>query len=169
MFRRIAKSGRLRAFCNAFLLCLTVASFMVLTPVTSGVEPPKRVLLVSLNKTSIPDLSTQHPAILTPLDDVLPACARFCNAAHAQSTTTLKGRVVDPNGAVVPGAKIIVSNRETGVERAVQSDGAGNYQVAALPAGDYRVEVQAGGFRTAIIERLSVEVARVVVKVGLSN
>jgi hypothetical protein len=105
MFRR-AKSGGLRAFCNAFLFGLIVAaSFVISTPVTSGVERPKRVLLVSLDKTNIPDPSTQHPAILTPLDDVLPACTRF-RRAHAQSTTTLKDRVVDPNGEVVHGAKV---------------------------------------------------------------
>ena len=44
-----------------------------------------------------------------------------------------------------------------------ETDAAGNYQIAALPVGNYRVEVRAGGFRTEVVERLNIEVARIVV------
>lgn len=89
---------------------------------------------------------------------------QFASRAHAQSTAAVQGRVVDQNGAVVPGAKIIVSNRETGLERTAETDEEGNYQVAALPVGSYRVEVRAEGFHTGIVQSLSVEVARIVVR-----
>ena len=81
-----------------------------------------------------------------------------------QSTATLQGRVLDPNGAVVPGAKITARHDKTGVERFGETDNHGNYQIAALTVGSYRVEVQAGGFRTTVLESLSVEVARIVVQ-----
>ena len=37
--------------------------------------------------------------------------------AHAQSTATLLGRIVDPDGASVIGAKITATNQPTGVNR----------------------------------------------------
>ena len=64
----------------------------------------------------------------------------------AQSTAMVQGLVTDPSGAVVPNAKIIVRNIATGFERSTETDSSGNYQVAALPVGVYRVEVQASGF-----------------------
>ena len=82
----------------------------------------------------------------------------------AQSTATLQGKVVDPAGAVVAGVRIVVRNRETGVERVAQTDSEGNYQVAALPVGIYRVKIQVPGFQTQVVESLIVEVARTVVQ-----
>src|SRR5262245_37000882 len=84
--------------------------------------------------------------------------------AHAQSTTTLQGRVVDPKGAVVPGVKVTARSQATGVERIARTDGDGAYQIAALPAGAYRVEVRSTGFQTQVVERLSVEIGRIVVQ-----
>src|SRR5262245_57129300 len=81
---------------------------------------------------------------------------------QAQSTATLQGRVIDPNGAVVPRVKVTVHSLATGVERTAQTDSEGVYQVAALPAGEYRVEVRSNGFQTQVVERLSVEVGRTV-------
>src|SRR5262245_53111495 len=83
---------------------------------------------------------------------------------QAQSTATLAGRVLDPTGALVPGAEITVSHRETGVERIVNTDQKGNYQVAALPVGTYRVKVEAPGFHAQVLETLTVEVGRSIVQ-----
>lgn len=82
----------------------------------------------------------------------------------AQSTATLQGTVTDPQGAIVPNARITVRSTGTGAERTVEADSEGNYQVAALPAGNYRVEVQAQGFGTQVVNSLTVEVARTVVQ-----
>jgi hypothetical protein len=81
-----------------------------------------------------------------------------------QSTAVLQGRVVDMNGAVVPRAQLSVQNSATGLARKGETDSVGNYQIAALPVGNYRVEVRARGFRTEIVERLGIEVARIVVQ-----
>jgi outer membrane receptor protein involved in Fe transport len=90
----------------------------------------------------------------------------FCFAcgltAHAQSTATLQGTVTDPQGAIVPGAKVAVRSQATGIERMTQAGEDGNYQVAALPPGVYRVEAQAQGFQTQVVNDLQVEVARTV-------
>lgn len=83
---------------------------------------------------------------------------------HAQSTSGLHGRLVDQAGALVAGANIVVRNRATGVQRRAETDSEGNYLVAALPVGAYRIEVSAPGFQTQIVENLIVEVGRSVVQ-----
>jgi hypothetical protein len=85
-------------------------------------------------------------------------------SAVAQSTATLQGTVTDQSGAVVANAKVIVRNQATGIERTVQTDSDGNYQVAALPVGVYRVEVQASGFGPQVASAVTVEVSRIVVQ-----
>ena len=85
-------------------------------------------------------------------------------AVPAQSTATLQGTVTDQKGAVVPNATVIVRSQATSIERNVQTDSYGNYQVAALPAGVYAVEVQAQGFKSSAVSDLHVEVARTVVE-----
>ena len=81
-----------------------------------------------------------------------------------QSTAVLQGRVVDMNGAVVPRAQVSAQNSATGLSRNGETDSEGNYQIAALPVGNYRVEVRARGFRTEVVEQLRIEVARIVVQ-----
>lgn len=84
--------------------------------------------------------------------------------AYSQSTAVLQGRVLDQNGAVVARAQVSAQNIATGLGRAGETDSDGNYQFAALPVGDFRVEVKASGFKTEIVEHLKIEVARVVVQ-----
>lgn len=83
-------------------------------------------------------------------------------AVFGQSSTTLQGTVSDPKGGLMPKAKVIVHNQATGLERTTETDTEGNYQVAALPVGVYRVEVQAAGFQTQVVNDLTLEVARTV-------
>jgi hypothetical protein len=66
--------------------------------------------------------------------------------ASAQSTATLSGTVTDPSGAVLPSAKITVHSLATGQDRVAVSDSAGNYSVASLQPGNYKVMVQAPAF-----------------------
>ena len=89
-------------------------------------------------------------------------CFSCCLTVFGQSSATLQGTVSDPKGAVMPKAKIVVHNQGTGLERTTETDSEGNYQVAALPVGVYRVEVQAPGFQTQVVNDLSIEVARTV-------
>ena len=84
--------------------------------------------------------------------------------ARAQSTATLQGTVTDAQSAAVPGAAVSVKNVFTGVQRDVVTDNHGDYQVAALPVGLYRVEASAPGFQTQIAAEVRLEVARTVVQ-----
>lgn len=77
---------------------------------------------------------------------------------------TIVGVVRDPSGAVIPGASITVTNKNTGVTNKATTDSAGNYQVSALIPGTYSVRARAGGFKTQIYNDVSVTVAS---RVGL--
>jgi hypothetical protein len=83
----------------------------------------------------------------------------FGGLAHAQSTASLNGTVTDPTGAAVPNAKVSVTNQATGVVSATATDGAGAYLFPSLPIGDYRIEVTATSFQTAVITDLKLQVA----------
>ncbi|PYT24164.1 MAG: hypothetical protein DMG57_29580 [Acidobacteria bacterium] len=62
---------------------------------------------------------------------------------------TLNGTVLDPAGAVVPGAAVVITNTATGVETKTTTTGSGAYTVPYLTAGTYSIRVTAPGFRTA--------------------
>ena len=84
--------------------------------------------------------------------------------ALAQSTALVQGTVTDAKGAVLPNATVTARNRNTALERTTQTDNEGNYQFAALPVGNYTIEVKVQGFKTQVADQLTVEVAKTVVQ-----
>lgn len=80
----------------------------------------------------------------------------------AQSTATVQGTVSDAQGAVTPGVSITIRNQETGIDRTVVSDAAGQYLAAALPPGRYRVTAHLDGFRDQA-QDVDLDVARTLV------
>jgi hypothetical protein len=76
------------------------------------------------------------------------------SALLAQSTGGFRGQVVDPSGAVIPGASITVTGRGNSA-RVVASDEAGNFTLPGLAPGDYSFRTTAPGFaafeRTATV------------------
>lgn len=82
----------------------------------------------------------------------------FCIPVQAQSTSSIEGQVIDQSGAVVPSVVISLLARAIGVERTAVTDEAGRYLFAALPVGDYQLELKAKGFQTQIVESLHLEV-----------
>jgi outer membrane receptor protein involved in Fe transport len=89
----------------------------------------------------------------------LTLCA-FTAFSQSQSTTgNIEGRVVDQNGAVVPGVAVAATNQDTGFGKTVMTDADGNYIFVLLPPGNYRVEVGAAkGFAAAKYENVKVTV-----------
>jgi hypothetical protein len=61
---------------------------------------------------------------------------------------TLQGLVMDPSGAVIPGAAVTVINSETKVSRNVVTDPQGRFFVPYLIPGPYNVSVSARGFQS---------------------
>lgn len=71
-------------------------------------------------------------------------------AALAQGVTgSISGIVKDPNGAVVPGARVVARNVGTNAETPALTDGSGYYRFSNLVSGSYSIEVEAKGFRKA--------------------
>ena len=60
---------------------------------------------------------------------------------------TLTGVVSDPTGAVVPNAKVVLTDAGSGSARDTQSDSAGYFTFASVPVGTYNLSVAAGGFK----------------------
>ena len=72
----------------------------------------------------------------------------LCPAAFSQTiTASLQGRVADSSGAVLTKANVTATNTETGLSRSTTSDDLGQYKIASLPVGTYKVEVKAGTFQ----------------------
>jgi hypothetical protein len=70
---------------------------------------------------------------------------------------SIRGRILDPSGAAVPGATIEVINADTNVKTSAVSNEAGNYQVPFLLPGNYTVRVEHPGFKT--LERQGIRVS----------
>lgn len=65
----------------------------------------------------------------------------------AQSaTTSLRGTVYDPKGAVVSGASVVLTDPATAFTRRTKTDSQGNYQFLELPPATYELAVSASGF-----------------------
>jgi hypothetical protein len=62
------------------------------------------------------------------------------------ATTSLRGAVKDPTGALVPGAKITLNDRATGSALNAVSNSAGFYIFAQIPPATYTITVSASGF-----------------------
>jgi len=69
---------------------------------------------------------------------------------------TIIGTVTDPSGAGVPGAKITVMDKGKGVSQSTTSNDSGYYTVSNLTPGDYKLAVEAKGFKTYVQENLPV-------------
>jgi len=61
-------------------------------------------------------------------------------------TGTLIGRVIDQAGAPMPGVRIIVTNQDTGNQRATLTNADGRYQLTFLPLGIYSIDAAKDGF-----------------------
>src|SRR5260221_3448620 len=86
-----------------------------------------------------------------------------CSAAAAQQTTgTITGRVVDQQGAAVPGATVTAKSPSTGFTRTEVSDAEGVYRLNALPVGIYEVTAELQGFQTVAKKDVDVNVGQIV-------
>src|SRR5688572_17964223 len=101
-------------------------------------------------------ISTRAPFAVAVLA-VLSSCV------HAQSTASIEGLITDQDGASIAEAEITASEPAISVRRQAITDVSGRYQIAAIPIGDYRLEVRARGFQTRILERVRIEVGRTMI------
>jgi Carboxypeptidase regulatory-like domain len=76
------------------------------------------------------------------------ASSAVAQGGGASSTGTIQGRVVDAQGAVLPGVTVTATSPSAlGAQTAVTSE-AGNYRFPAIPPGTYTVSCELAGFNT---------------------
>jgi hypothetical protein len=78
---------------------------------------------------------------------------------NAQSQNSISGTVTDASGAVIPGAKVTITNNLTGVQTPAVTSSEGTFVVVGLIPGQYTVVVDVTGFKRAQTT-VTVEVAK---------
>ncbi|HMF78244.1 MAG TPA: TonB-dependent receptor [Bryobacteraceae bacterium] len=73
--------------------------------------------------------------------------------SYAQSISsgsgTVRGSVLDPTGAAVPGATVRIANPVSSYDRTTQTDSKGNFEFDNIPYNNYHSVASASGFQTA--------------------
>jgi hypothetical protein len=78
-------------------------------------------------------------------------------AVAQKNVGSIIGSIKDPNSALVPNAKIVVTNNATGISRETTSNETGEFTVTNLDPGNYKVTVEAAGFKTLSLASVTVE------------
>jgi len=68
----------------------------------------------------------------------------------------IQGTVTDPQGAVIPGAQVLVRNDSTGVEAKLTTNSAGFYNALDLVPGQYTVQFKVAGFSDLVVSKVTV-------------
>ncbi len=87
---------------------------------------------------------------------VLLSCPQ--EAAGQSVFGTITGHVTDPSGAVIVGASLRVTHVNTGVVRTFVTNESGIYNANSLPPGEYKIEVEAPGFKTGMVSGIALEI-----------
>ena len=80
---------------------------------------------------------------------ILLALSLFAVGAFAQGggNVAITGTVTDSTGALLPGAKVTVTQKNTGIARAVTTNATGQFNVTSIPPATYTVSIEAQGFK----------------------
>jgi hypothetical protein len=81
-----------------------------------------------------------------------------CSVVRADVTGSIQGVVRDRSQGAIAGARLTITNVETNLKYEETSGPDGSYRVLALPAGNYKLTVTAGGFRTFVETGIVVKV-----------
>ena len=85
---------------------------------------------------------------------LLPSSISRTGSAYAQNTNaTIRGEVVDPTGALVPGAQVTVVNKDTGVTVFNgKTDSAGTFDAPQVIPGPYKITVASPGLKESVFD-----------------
>ncbi len=82
-----------------------------------------------------------------------------CFAGMAQEYRgQISGKVLDPSGAVIPGAQVVITNNATNTSSNTIADDKGTYTVLYLVPGKYHISVEAPGFKKLVREGIELRV-----------
>jgi len=85
--------------------------------------------------------------------------ALIASTAQAQVTTgNVRGIVTDPNGAVVPNARVTITKKSTTESKTTQTTGGGEYEFNnLLPGDDYSIRVEAPNFKALTLNDVKIQ------------
>src|ERR1700740_67114 len=80
----------------------------------------------------------------------------LCTATTWSQTGTsgISGTVTAPQGKPVPGARVTLTNVDTNATRSMKTTEAGTFAFDLIAPGDYRIEVEAKGFKKALLDNV---------------
>lgn len=82
-------------------------------------------------------------------------------SAYGQAgTSTVRGTVTDPQGNLVGGATVTLTSLATSTSRSTTTSDSGTYGFELIPPGDYRIEVEAQGFKKGVVTDIHAMVAK---------
>ena len=90
------------------------------------------------------------------------ALVPLVSSAQTAAGGDIEGVVRDTTGGVLPGAALVLTNVETGIERHTVSSEAGRYRFPAVNVGMYSLAVSLDGFATVRRQGLTLEVGQVI-------
>jgi hypothetical protein len=105
---------------------------------------------------------------------VLLMLAAPVSLAQVISSSTVRGVIKDPNGAVVPDATVTLTNIDRGDVRQVDSSSQGSYVFTSINPGKYRIKVEARTFKAFEQTELTVSPAEtrsldITLEIGLAT
>src|SRR5580765_7946804 len=89
-----------------------------------------------------------HPCPLTAQGEHSPAAS----SAEFAAARSVAGIVLDPSGAAIPGARVVLRTSERGAALETKRDATGTFHFDTVRTGKYDLEVEAEGFRSAQIQ-----------------
>ena len=75
-------------------------------------------------------------------------------------TSTIRGTVTDQQGRVVPNATVTLTNTATNAVRTAKTSEAGTYVFDLITPADYRIEVDAKGFKKKLVESVKALISK---------
>ena len=100
-----------------------------------------------------------NPISLT-LTVMLFLCMSCISVFGQAGTSTVRGTVSDPQGNVVAGATVTLTNVATNTPRTTTTSNSGSYSFDFVQASDYRLEVEAKGFKKSVVNDIHALVAK---------
>lgn len=76
--------------------------------------------------------------------------------AQSGESGAVKGKITSSSGSPIANAKVTATNTANGQTHTAETDADGSYQIENLPAGNYRLQVDAAGFQTLELASTSV-------------
>ena len=91
---------------------------------------------------------------------VLALLLGVATAFAQQGTTEVRGRVLDPQGAMLPGVTVTVRNQDTGMFRETVSSPDGTFIVSGIVPGRYELSAELQGFKKFLRRDVELEIGK---------